>query len=122
MGREDALFVMPLSLLCGGVALGRLAPRTVSRKNLLLVPVGITLICNLIRWGIIVAGMIIAGKGGHQIAGIVDWQIVRNQTLATVGWILAFVIGTGFGTLWRDARRKREASANSPRPSPVTTR
>lgn len=106
--RQEALFVTPFCLLIGGLALGRLMPKRIPRLRLLrtagIVTVGVVLACILFRWG-----LILYGQQGHLRAGELDTQVALTQTACSLGWIIAYLIGTWVGVLWRDAGHRNDA-------------
>lgn len=118
--REDALFVQPSALFCGGLTLGALAPRRAGRSRVLwtaaLVPTVIGLACLAIVWL-----PVLVHRHGHLPPGMVDERLVLTQTATSLGGIAAFVLGTLLGLLWRDRRRKPDAGVDSAPQIPAAT-
>lgn len=104
---QEALIITPLSLLCGGIALGRLISPKFTRLRLLrvatAVSAGVLAACLLFRWT-----LIIAGQNWHLRAGEIDTRLELTQAACMVGWMVAYLLGTWLGVLWRDASHPRE--------------
>ena len=105
--RQEALFVSPICLLAGGLVLGRLMPRRIPRPRLLrtaaLVAVGVVVACVLFRWS-----LILWGQHGRLHAGEIDTQIELTQVVCSLGWIIAYLVGTWIGVQWRDVGHHAE--------------
>jgi hypothetical protein len=116
---EDALIASPLSLLCGGLVLGRLIPSRFTRARLMriatVVSVGVILAFMFFVWG-----LIIAGQHGHLRPGEVDTHKAWVQTACAFGWIAAYLVGAWCGVAWRD-RRERAGAASLSGQSPSIT-
>ncbi len=108
--RQEVLFVSPLCLLCGGLTLGRLTPRRIPGLRLLraagIVAVGVVLACVIFRWG-----LILYGQQGHLQAGELNTQVEKTQLACSLGWIIAYLAGTGVGVRWRDSGFQRQLDA-----------
>ena len=108
---QEAVIFTPISLLCGGIALGRLISTRFTRIRLLGIAAtasaGVLMACLLFRWT-----LLLVAQHGHLFAGEITSRLVLTQIGCTVGWIAAYLLGTWLGVLWRDQGRPK--IANSP--------
>ena len=114
---QEALFASPLSLLCGGLTLGWLAPRYVPRKRLLLIGAatafGILSVSLLFIWVTAVReqNQINRQEGGYVYPLTAPPDLIVRQVLWAALWI---AIGTG-GT-WLGLRLRDRKAAPAPPP------
>lgn len=117
---EEALLVTPLSLLCGGLVLGRLAPRYASHKSVLLA--GAAMAFSIVAaslaftWSISVyeTNGLNASEGGRITQLSAPLGYIVRQTLFAAAWTAVGVVGTALGLRLRDRRTPANASADTP--------
>ena len=120
MGEEDALIGTPLSLLCGGLALGWLAPNYVVRQRVLLsgaaLGFGVMAVTLTFQW---VAALnqqntLNVHEGGQQVALTAPPDLILRQAFLVVVWTAICVLGTWLGrTLRERSRSKQDAETPS---------
>ena len=108
--QEEALLVTPLSLLCGGLILGRLAPHYASRKSVLLsgaaMAVGILVVSLAFTWSNAVyeTNSLAASEGGWIARMTAPISYLVRQTLWVAAWTAVCVLGSALGLRLRDRR------------------
>ena len=106
---QDVLLTSFLCQFGGGLVLGRLAPRTRTRRAALWVAL-VTATVAVALW-LALGWLSQAGlQGGHISSGQVSAAYVARQAAWGAGWVLAFVAGAGVGLGWRDRRHVPEKS------------
>lgn len=117
----DVLIETLLCLLGGGIALGRLAPRSAARGSVLRAGVGgaalVVVIILTLSWTLEVVQL-----RGHLSAGTIDAQLVATQFGWIVVWTLAYLVGTLAGLRWRDRQASSAQDAAAGTTSEVTER
>jgi len=123
VAREEALFATPFSLLCGGLILGRLAPRYAPRRRVLvsagLMAFGILVVSVSFLWvdNLTTTDLLNKHEGGtisHPTAPI---GYLLRQALWGLGWIAACILGTWLGLRWRDRRVPQDIDRGVPPPT-----
>ncbi len=119
MQEEDALFGTPLSLLCGGLTLGWLAPSYVSRRRVLLsgglmgfgfITAAITFVWVI---GILNQSMLNRTEGGQQVNITAPPELIIKQAVIAVLWTGVCVLGSWLGLRLRErARQKTQQAAH----------
>lgn len=105
---QEALFSTPLSLLCGGLTLGALAPRYETCRRLLLsgagLALGVLVVSLAFVWpaAIIQQNMMITVEGGAVYPVTAPWDLIVRQIVWALIWIGVCVLGTWLGARWRD--------------------
>ncbi len=118
--REEALIVTPLSMLCGGLALGLLAPRYAPRRRVLLSGAAMaTILLGVVlafTWteALIQSGLTNKNEGGLVAKKTAPPELIARQAAWTLGWIAICAVGTGLGLKLRDRRTHVEPEAASP--------
>jgi MFS family permease len=107
---EEALLVTPLSLLCGGLTLGRLAPRYASRRRVLLsgamMAFGILVLCLAFDWvnAVHETNLLADSQGGMVARLSAPVSYIVRQTLWVAAWTAVCVLGAALGQRLRDRR------------------
>lgn len=118
--REEALIVTPLSMLCGGLTLGLLAPRYAPRRRVLLsgaamaaILLGVVL---AFTWtaALIESGITNRNEGGLIAKKTAPPELIARQAAWDIGFICICALGTGLGLKLRDRRTRVEPEAASP--------
>lgn len=110
VAREEALFATPFMLLCGGLALGRLAPRYAPQRRVLvaggLMAFGILAVSLAFLWAVnlIITGLLNTHEGGTISHATAPLAYLLTQALWGMAWIGACVLGAWLGLRWRDRR------------------
>ena len=105
---EDALLVTPLSLLCGGLVMGRLSPSYVPRRRLLiaggLLGLGVLAVSLGFLWptAILQQNTLNAHEGGQIVHLTAPVGLIVRQALFGAAWTALCVLGTRLGLHWRD--------------------
>ena len=98
---QDVLIETLLCLMGGGIALGRLAPRSATRGRVLGAGVGgaalVVVIILALSWTLEARQ-----RGGHLDGGDIDAQLVATQLGWIAVWTLAYLAGALAGLRWRD--------------------
>lgn len=121
--REEALFATPFSLLCGGLALGRLAPRYAPRRRVLvaagLMAFGILAVSVSFLWvdNLTTTALLNKHEGGTISHPTAPLGYLLRQALWGLGWIAACVLGAWLGLRWRDRRSPQDRSKGVPPPA-----
>lgn len=96
INRQDLAFFSYACLFSGGIALGRLAPRTASRRRILLAAIGgtggIVAVCLALAWSLQVWI-----QRGHLRPHQIDAILVGTQLGWAVSWVLVYIAGTLLG-------------------------
>ena len=104
---RQEVVVTALSLLCGGLALGWLAPSYTSRRRLLLSAAGISLglvaVLLAFLWptAILNQNQLNANAGGTQDYVTAPFYVIRNQILWGIVWTAVCVLGAWGGRILR---------------------
>ena len=107
---EDALFLTPVSLFCGGLVLGWLAPRYASYLRVYvsggLTGLGITAASVGFTWptAIFQQKALNAHDGGEQVALSAPPSLIAEQAFLMLAWIAVCILGTWLGQHLRDWR------------------
>ena len=115
VAREEALFATPLSLLCGGLTLGLLAPRYAPKRRVLiaagLMAFGILAVSLAFLWvdNIATTNVLNSHEGGNVTHPTAPPAYLLLQALWGLAWIGACVLGAWLGLRGRDRRVSREA-------------
>lgn len=121
--REEALFATPFMLLCGGLTLGRLAPRYAPRRRVLgaggLMAFGIIAVCVAFLWivNLVIRGILNAHEGGFISHPTAPVGYLVRQGLWGLGWIAVGTFGTWLGLWWRDRRVPQDDAKGVPPPT-----
>ena len=116
---EEIFLVTPLSLLCGGLILGWLAPRYVSRKSVLLsaaaMGIAILVLSLAFTWttSVYETNGLAASEGGWVARLSAPLSYIVRQTLLVAAWTTVCVLGATLGLRLRD-RRPPMVSADTP--------
>ena len=108
----DALFGTPLSLLCGGLALGRLAPSYASRRSVLLsggaLGFGVVAASIAFVWvvGLVNQNALNHQQGGQQVIITAPPELIVKQAIIAVLWTAVCVLGTWLGQRLRARQQK----------------
>ena len=125
--REEALFATPFSLLCGGLVLGRNAPRYAPRRRVLvsaaLMAFGILAVSLTFLWvdNVYTTKLLNQHEGGLVSHPSAPLGYLLRQGLWGLGWIAACVFGSWLGLRARDRRVPQEGGQGAPpsaRPAP----
>ena len=114
---QEALLGMPLSLLCGGLALGWYAPHYATRRRVLIcaaaIALGLMLVLLAFLWptAILQQNALNARAGGTQDYVTAPLYVIRNQILWGAVWTLVCVLGAWLGRSLRARIAKRDAPA-----------
>ena len=107
---EEALLVTPLSLLCGGLTLGLLAPRYAARRRVLLsgaaMAFGVLVFCLAFTWipSVLETNLLAASQGGMVARLAAPVSYIVRQTLWVAAWTAICVLGAALGLYLRDRR------------------
>lgn len=110
VAREEALFATPFSLLCGGLVLGRLAPRYAARRRVLvcggLMAFGILAVSLTFLWvdTVYTTDLLNKHEGGTISHATAPLAYLLPQALWGLAWIAACILGAWLGLWWRDRR------------------
>ncbi len=102
------------SLLCGGLAVGWLAPSYASRRRVLLaglgLGIGVPLVSLAFLWigGIIEQNTMNVQQGGQQVAITAPLSLIVIQALLVAFWAAFCVLGTRAGLTLRARRRNAQ--------------
>ena|GEM_PF-1140659 len=116
VAREEALFATPLSLLCGGLTVGLLAPRYAPKRRVLLsaglMAFGILAVSLAFLWvdSIATTNLLNSHEGGDVTHPTAPFAYLLLQALWGLAWIGACVFGAWLGLHGRDWRVSREAA------------
>ncbi len=114
---QEALLAMPLSLLCGGLALGWFAPTYATLRRVLLaaaaIALGLVALFLAFLWptAILQQNALNARAGGTQDYVTAPLYVIRNQILWGAVWTLVCVLGAWLGRSLRARITKRDAPA-----------
>ncbi|MDQ2799359.1 MAG: hypothetical protein M3Y13_06925 [Armatimonadota bacterium] len=110
INREDALFVSPFSLLCGGLTLGWLAPHYAMRRRILLsaaaMAFGFLVISLAFTWSdaLVATSHHATSEGGYVARLIAPLDLIVRQNIWDLIWIAVCVLGAWLGLRLRDRR------------------
>ena len=116
VAREEALFSTPLSLLCGGLTLGRLAPRYAGRRRVLaagaIMAFGVLAVSLSFLWAdnIYTTRFFNVHEGGVTAHPTAPADYLVRQSLWGLLWIAVSVLGTWLGLRLRDRRLPQDAA------------
>ena len=111
MQEEDALFGTPLSLLCGGLTLGWLAPSYVERRRVLLsgglMGFGVVAVSIAFVWvaGVLNQNTLNHLEGGQQVNITAPPELIIKQVITALIWTAICVGGTWIGLRGRERAR-----------------
>ena len=114
---QEAVFVTPFSLLCGGLALGWLSPSYAARRRVLIwaaaIPVGLVTLFLALLWptAILQQNAMNANAGGSQNYVTAPFEVVRNQIFWGIIWTLVSILGAWGGRALRLRYVKPKSSA-----------
>lgn len=103
ISEEETLFATPVSMLCGGLALGWLAPSYASRRRVLLsgglLGFGVVAASVAFVWvfGILNQNTLNHQQGGQQVVITAPPELIVRQAIAAVLWTAICVFGTWLG-------------------------
>ena len=123
VAQEDALFATPFMLLCGGLALGRNAPRYAARRRVLvsggLMAFGILSVSLAFLWvdNLYTTYVLNTHEGGTITHATAPLAYLLTQVLWGLAWIAACVLGTWLGLRWRDRRVPTDTAKGAPPPA-----
>lgn len=123
LAREEALFATPFSLLCGGLILGRCAPRYAPRPRVLvaagLMAFGILAVSLSFLWvdNLTTTALLNKHEGGAISHPTAPLAYLLTQALWGVAWIAACVLGARLGLWWRDRRVPQDDAKGVPPPT-----
>lgn len=107
---QEALFATPFSLLCGGLILGRFAPRYASYRRVLTaggwMAFGTVAVSLAFAWpaAVIQQEKMNRDQGGHIFHISAPPDLLVRQSLWAFAWIAVCVLGTWVGLRLRDRR------------------
>lgn len=113
ISEEEALFATPVSMLCGGLALGWLAPSYVERRRVLLAGglMGFVVIAVSIAFvwvfGILDQNALNHIEGGQQVSIAAPPKLIAWQAFFAVIWTACCVGGTWLGLRGRERARQK---------------
>lgn len=128
VAREEALFATPFSLLCGGLVLGRFAPRYAARRRVLvagaLMAFGILAVSLTFLWvdTVYTTDLLNKHEGGTISHATAPLTYLLPQALWGLAWIAACVLGAWLGLWWRDRRVLRGSGKGVPPPTRPASR
>ena len=108
----DALFGTPLSLLCGGLVLGRLAPSYASRRSVLVsgaaLGFGVVAASIAFVWvvGLVNQNALNHQQGGQQVIITAPLELIVKQVVIAALWTAVCVLGTWLGQRLRARQQK----------------
>lgn len=111
---EEVLFATPLSLLCGGLALGWLAPSYVERRRVLisgaLMGFGLVAASVAFEWVVGLASQNALNhiEGGQQVNLTAPPELIVKQIVVAVFWTAICVLGTWLGLRGRERARQAQ--------------
>ncbi len=113
INRQDLVFLSYACLFGGGVTLGRLAPRSATRREVLLAAAGgtsgIVVFCLALAWA-----LQLWLQHGHLAPHQIDAFLVATQLGWAVSWVLVYMAGTALGLRWRDRLAAAGQGADTP--------
>ena len=104
------------SLLCGGLAVGWLAPSYASRRRVLLAGLGlgfgVPLACLAFLWigGVVEQNALNVQQGGQQVKIVAPASLIVAQAFFVVVWAGLCVLGAGAGLALRARRRNMQGA------------
>ena len=113
MSEEDALFGTPISLLCGGLTLGWLAPSYADRRRVLLsgalLGFGVITTAVAFEWvsGILSQTTLNHTEGGQQVNITAPPELIIKQVITAIIWTAICVAGTWLGRRLRERARQQ---------------
>jgi len=105
--REEALFVTPLALLCGGLTLGLTAPRVLKLMQVLWAAAGMSTgllaVSLAFAWyvGLYETDQLARSEGGMVARQTAPPEYVLNLLLWHVSWVIVCVLGAYLGQRYR---------------------
>ena len=114
MSEEDTLFGTPVSLLCGGFALGRLAPSYADRLRVLisggLMGFGVIAAAVAFEWvsGTLSQSTLNHMEGGQQVNITLPSELIAKLIVVAIFWTAICVFGTWLGLLLREWARQAQ--------------
>ena len=117
MSEEDTLFGTPVSLLCGGFALGRLAPNYADRLRVLisggLMGLGVIAAAVAFEWvlGTLSQSTLNHMEGGQQVNITLPSELIAKLIVVAVFWTAVCVFGTWLGLRGRERARQKAQQA-----------
>ncbi len=113
INREEALFATPLSLLCGGLTLGWLAPAYAGRRRVLRVAAVLAFAVVAVSLAFVWPAAIIQQNrlneaGGRIVQVSIPPELMVRQAILTVLWI-GVCVGGAWAGLWARRRGPGEA-------------
>lgn len=118
ISEEEALFATPASMLCGGLALGWLAPSYVERRRVLtsgsLMGFAIVAASVTFEWviGVLDQNALNHIEGGQQVRITAPPELIVKQAIFVVIWTAICVLGTWLGLRLRERARRKAAQAS----------
>ena len=118
-------FATPFSLLCGGLVLGRCAPRYAPLRRVLwaagLMAFGILAVSLAFLWvdSIYTTNLLNRHEGGYISHPSAPFGYLLRQVLWGMGWIAACVLGSWLGLRLRDRGIPQEGKGVPPPPRPA---
>jgi len=116
---EETLFATPLSLLCGGLTLGWLAPSYSGRRRVLLsgglMGFGFIVAVVAFVWvvGTLNQNLLNRTEGGQQVNITAPPELIVKQIIAAILWTAICVLGSWLGLRLRErARQKMQQAAH----------
>ena len=103
ISEEETLFATPISMLCGGLALGWLAPSYASRRSVLLsgglLGFGVVAASIGFVWafGIINQNTLNHQQGGQQVVITAPPELIVKEAVAALLWTAICIFGTWLG-------------------------
>jgi len=103
ISEEETLFATPVSMLCGGLALGWLAPSYASRRQVLvsggLMGFGVVAASVAFVWvvGVVNQNTLNHQQGGEQVVITAPPELIIKQAVVAVLWTAICVFGTWLG-------------------------
>jgi len=113
MSEQETLFATPASMLCGGLALGWLAPSYASRRRVLLsgglMGFGVVAAAVAFVWvlGVVNQKTLNHDQGGQQVIITAPPELIVKQAIVAVLWTVVCVFGTWLGLRLRERARQK---------------
>ncbi len=112
ISEEEVLFAMPVSMLCGGLALGWLAPSYVERRRVLVAGglMGFAVVAASVAFvwvfGILDQNALNHIEGGQQVNITAPPELIVKQVVSAILWTTICVLGTWLGLRGRERARQ----------------
>ena len=116
ISEEEVLFATPVSLLCGGLTLGWLAPSYADRRRVLIsgaaLGFGVIAVSVAFVWGfgLLDQNTLNHTEGGQQVNITAPPALIIGQAVSIVVWTAVCLFGTWLGLRGRERARRKAAA------------